>query len=262
MPVDETTPVFFDASCLAAAAGSPAGGSGYLLTLCQRTFLLGFVSPGVLAEAERNVVAKLPRAQSAYQRLLATTPLASVSIDPPAAAPFAELVGQKDAHVVAAALAAGAAYLITHDKPLVQRVSSAQLPIVALSPGTFIQTVLPSHPGLQHYPRIADPSIPTGGLKRNFLSVAQPCSGMAWTCRSLKTQGVERLLDGVSATGDAQLLAFRHPLSVLLVCPERQGAYQACFVVMPAPRIPVTTPCVSHGDAPTGRRALGSGSPG
>lgn len=55
MNIDQTTLVFFDASCLIAAAGSPSGGSGFLLSLCRRGLLGAAVSQPVLLEAERNI---------------------------------------------------------------------------------------------------------------------------------------------------------------------------------------------------------------
>ena len=54
--------LFFDATCLIAAAGSPTGGSGFLLSVCQAGFLKACSAPSVLLEAERNISAKLPPA--------------------------------------------------------------------------------------------------------------------------------------------------------------------------------------------------------
>jgi hypothetical protein len=48
--------------------------------------------------------------------------------------------------VVASALAAQAPYLLNLDKRLIQRVQQAGLGLTALTPGEFIQTVLPTHP--------------------------------------------------------------------------------------------------------------------
>jgi hypothetical protein len=59
MSVGRQTRLFFDASCLLAAAGSPGGGSGFLLSLVDRNFLKVVVSPGVLIEAARNVRNKM-----------------------------------------------------------------------------------------------------------------------------------------------------------------------------------------------------------
>lgn len=54
MNIDRNTLLFFDASCLIAAAGSPTGGSGFLLALCARGLLRAACSQPVLVEAERN----------------------------------------------------------------------------------------------------------------------------------------------------------------------------------------------------------------
>ena len=59
MTIDRNTLVFFDASCLIAAAGSPSGGSGFLLSLCARGYLKAAVSQPVLLEAQSNIQAKL-----------------------------------------------------------------------------------------------------------------------------------------------------------------------------------------------------------
>jgi hypothetical protein len=59
MIIDRNTILFFDSSCLIAAAGSPTGGSGFLLSLCARGVLKAAVSQYVLLEAQRNVQTKL-----------------------------------------------------------------------------------------------------------------------------------------------------------------------------------------------------------
>ncbi len=58
---------------------------------------------------------------------------------------YREIVGEKDEHVIAAAIAAEASFLLTLDKGLEERVNETKLPIQALSPGTFITTVLIHH---------------------------------------------------------------------------------------------------------------------
>jgi hypothetical protein len=82
MAIDRSTALFFDASCLVAAAGSASGGSSFLLSLCRRDFFAGVVSDPVLMEAERNVEGKLPTAATyRYQEVLRTTPLNGVTRD-------------------------------------------------------------------------------------------------------------------------------------------------------------------------------------
>jgi predicted nucleic acid-binding protein len=57
-----------------------------------------------------------------------------------------ELAFFEDAHVVASAIESGAHYLITLDRRLARRIDQARLPIIAISPGQFLQEVLPDHP--------------------------------------------------------------------------------------------------------------------
>lgn len=115
MTIDRTTQLFFDASCLIAAAGSPTGGSGFLLSLCRKEHLQAVVSIYVLAEASRNIQSNLkPTAWINYQVLLATVPFVMAPV--PSPFPSYPPVNAKDVHVVAAATAAGVAYLLTLDK--------------------------------------------------------------------------------------------------------------------------------------------------
>ena len=107
MTLTRDSSLFFDATCLIAAAGSPTGGSGFLLSVCQAGFLNAFCSPSVLVEAERNITAKLhTSALATYHLQLAATPIILIST------PQRRIIQQyddpfgKDAHVVASAMAA------------------------------------------------------------------------------------------------------------------------------------------------------------
>ena len=148
MAIDPTTVLFFDSSCLVAAAGSPTGGSSLLLAICARGFLKGAVSHAVLAEAEGNILSNLPvPALTRYRQEILGIPLIVAPLPSHSelerAAP---ITGEKVAHVLASALHVGAAYLITLDKQLAHRIREAQLSVQALSPGEFITTQLPTHP--------------------------------------------------------------------------------------------------------------------
>ncbi len=147
MSVDALTLLFFDAPCLIAAAGSPSGGSSFLLWLCRRGLLRGAVSQQVLLEAERNIQSKLkPEALRAYHQLLQTTPLLLVGTpSPDQLRGYNERITAKDAHVVAAASAIHAAFLITLDKQLGEQTNAMGEAVRALSLGAFITTVLPGH---------------------------------------------------------------------------------------------------------------------
>src|SRR6266511_2179915 len=136
----------YHASCLIAAAGSPSGGSGFLLSVCARGLLQAISSQGVLLEAERNILEKRSLAVlQSYHQQLATTPLKLVSVPPKSVVRRYQAEVEEDAHVVAAAIAAGAEFLLTLDRPLIRRVRQAKYPINASTPGEFIETVLPTH---------------------------------------------------------------------------------------------------------------------
>jgi predicted nucleic acid-binding protein len=147
MTIDRNVLLFFDSSCLIAAAGSPSGGSGFLLSLCARGFLKAAVSQPVLLEAQNNIQAKLgDEAIKRFQNFLAIVPFSLAAL--PEKTEFTRLekmINKKDVHVVAATLEIRAPFLLALDKGLVLEVNKANLGIQALSPGDFIKTILPNH---------------------------------------------------------------------------------------------------------------------
>jgi predicted nucleic acid-binding protein len=145
MPITSETQVFFDAACLIAAAASASGGSAFVLTVGQRGFLRICSSQSVLIEAERNIRTKLrPTALIALQRLVETPLIIVPSVPASLVQHYADSF-REDSHVVAAALAARADYLLTLDRRLIERVESNRIPIQARTPGDFIQQDLPGH---------------------------------------------------------------------------------------------------------------------
>jgi predicted nucleic acid-binding protein len=147
MIIDRNTLIFLDASCLIAAAGSPSGGSGFLLSLCAKSYLKAAVSQPVLLEAQSNIQAKLgDEAIKRYHNLLAIIPFSLASLpDRAELKRLGKLINKKDVHVVGAALEVHAPFLLALDKGLVLEVNKVNLGIQALSPGDFIKTVLPNH---------------------------------------------------------------------------------------------------------------------
>ncbi|MFO7625363.1 MAG: PIN domain-containing protein [Anaerolineales bacterium] len=147
MTINRNTLLFFDSSCLIAAAGSPTGGSSFLLSLCARGFLRAALSQPVLLEVQKNIQSKLgDEAIKRFYYLLAIVPFSLASL--PEKAEFEQLankVNSKDVHVVAAALEVQAQYLLTLDKAFVLEVNKTGIGIQALLPGEFIKTILPTH---------------------------------------------------------------------------------------------------------------------
>jgi len=147
MTIDRNTLLFFDASCLIAVAGSPNGGSGFLLSLCAKRLIKGAISQPVLLEAQRNIQTKLgDESLNTFYRFLTVTPLTLASIPGKSELKrIGSLITSKDAHVVGAAMVIKADFLLTLDKRLNLQVNQAKLGIQAISPGDFIKSILPSH---------------------------------------------------------------------------------------------------------------------
>jgi predicted nucleic acid-binding protein len=147
MPLSRTSLVFFDASSLVAASGSPNGGSGYLVSVCRRGYLQGVVTQDVLIEAEINVFENLTvTALREYRDIVSSTNFLLVTTPQEAVVDQYDERFFEDAHVIASALASHSEYLITLDQRFENRVKAAHLPIRAISPAEFLQTIFPTHP--------------------------------------------------------------------------------------------------------------------
>jgi len=151
MKIDRTTLLFFDSSCLIAAAGSPDGGSGFILSLCARGYLLAVISLPVLMETQINIRTHLQNI--GLERLYSLLNEVPFQLAPvPNKTEISNLqkaVNTKDVHVVAAAMEVEAPFLLTLDKKLALEVNNAQLGIQAFSPGEFIKNVLVQHEDYQ-----------------------------------------------------------------------------------------------------------------
>ena len=105
--------VFCDADVLIAGSASTRGASHILLQLSELTLIDCVSSRAAIAEAERNIAAKLPAALSPFRRILT----AAVDVVPEATPSFEQnLAGQahpKDLAILAAAVASGADFFAT-----------------------------------------------------------------------------------------------------------------------------------------------------
>lgn len=119
-----------------------------MLSLCTRGLLRAAVSQPILLEAERNIRSKLrPESLDAFYVLLAVVPMMVVQI--PVGRDleqFSALVGEKDEHVLAAAIQGEVDFVVTLDQALEARINRAAFPVQAFSPGGFIKTILVDHP--------------------------------------------------------------------------------------------------------------------
>lgn len=159
--ISRATRLFFDASVLIAGARSPTGGSALLLEACRRGGFHAVVSHAVLVEVQRNLRRDAP--PEAHERF--RYDLATISWDlvptpaDDAIQAYARWIASKDAHVLAAALAAPCEFLLTLDRRdfLTSAVQQAGLPITILTPGDFIQHYYPLHPDYPSLPLARGP---------------------------------------------------------------------------------------------------------
>ena len=148
MSISASTRLFFDASCLIAAAASPNGGSGFILSICESGELTAVISWPVLAETEANLLKKFPEAMLLRHRLQIAKLMPAIALVPRLdVSPRRCLaINPKDEHVVVAAVASSSHFILTLDQPLAREINEANLGLGAFSPGAFITTLLPTHP--------------------------------------------------------------------------------------------------------------------
>lgn len=134
--------VFLDTSALIAGVVSPTGAAREVLRLAEANVIELVMSRQVLAEADRNLAAKLPALLDDYHLLLRQ--LAPVIVEDPshaAAQEAARVIHRNDAPILAAARIAAVDYLVTWNTRdfLTERVRNwASFPV--LTPGEFLRT--------------------------------------------------------------------------------------------------------------------------
>ena len=138
--------VFLDASVSIAAAASNEGASALVLEICKRGKATALVTRLVLLEVERNLQAKLDdRVLLNFYNLLAEIyPEIVPPTDIEELYEAGTVVAEKDAHVLAGARKSSATHLITLDCKhfLSEEIKLAILPIIACTPGEFLQMLL------------------------------------------------------------------------------------------------------------------------
>ena len=135
--------MFLDASVMVAASRSPWGGSALAMEVCRGRRFRAAISVRVLLEARVNIAEKFQEEELVrfYQQMAALDP---EMVPPPSSETLvscARLVGDKDAHVLAAALECDAGRLLTLDRRhlITPAVLSAGLPLKVMTPGEFLK---------------------------------------------------------------------------------------------------------------------------
>ena len=113
-----TARLFFDSSALVAGVASETGAARALLILAEAEQIDIVVSEQVVAESERTLARKLPRALPAFRPLLLATRLSIVrDPEPDAVDAHGSLIAHRaDLPVLVAAMTAGVDYLVTFNR--------------------------------------------------------------------------------------------------------------------------------------------------
>ena len=137
--------MFLDACVIVAASRSPTGGSALVMEVCREHRFRAALSSRVLLEARVNIAEKFgePELLRFYQQLARLEPEMVPPPSPEGMVRCVPVVGEKDAHVLAAALECGAGYLLTLDRRhlITPAVHSAGLPLRVVTPGDFLGEV-------------------------------------------------------------------------------------------------------------------------
>lgn len=115
------------------------------LEVCRGHRYRAAVSARVLLEARVNIAEKFRDEELVrfYQQMAALDPEMAPRPTMEALARCASIVGEKDAHVLAAALCCGAGHLLTLDRRhlITSAVKSADLPLAVATPGEFLREI-------------------------------------------------------------------------------------------------------------------------
>lgn len=140
------TLLFLDASVMVAAAHSPSGGSSLIIEVCQGGRFRALLSSKVILEARVNIAEKFGEIELVrfYQQLAGLEPEIIPSSSSERLAECTTIVGEKDAHVLAAALDCRADYLLTLDRRhlITTAVLNAGLPLRVITPGEFLNKII------------------------------------------------------------------------------------------------------------------------
>src|SRR3990172_7483243 len=96
--------ILIDADVLISGSASTSGASHVVLHLCGLTLLDGLITEQVRAEAERNLLAKLPQGLPTFRLLVRQTLSVVPDQKPEEVAPFAGQAHPKDLPLLAAAV--------------------------------------------------------------------------------------------------------------------------------------------------------------
>jgi len=108
--------VFLDSSVIIAGLASVTGGSHEILALAELKLIIPFISEDVVSEVLRNVQKKLPYSLPHFYTLFKTPPFKIIDATEKDMEYAKTLINEKDAPILAAAIAGQVEWLLSLDK--------------------------------------------------------------------------------------------------------------------------------------------------
>ena len=133
--------VFIDSSVFFAAVLSPSGGSFRIFREARKRDITLYVTLYVITEVKRGLKMKYPGTLPHFFSFFLHFPIKIIA-DPShrSIQQYINLLPAEDAPILAAAVRAGATYLVTLDKKhFLNPLKSALLPVAVVTPGEFIE---------------------------------------------------------------------------------------------------------------------------
>ncbi len=138
----ETPRIFLDSSVLIAGVASFTGASRAILVLAELGLLKLVVCPYILKETDRNLAKKLPEALPYYRRLCNSLDWEVVSDPLPGdVRRWAGIIEAKDAPILAAAVEAKPARLVTLDTKDFTPETAEQAELAICTPGDLLREI-------------------------------------------------------------------------------------------------------------------------
>jgi putative PIN family toxin of toxin-antitoxin system len=158
MKINKKTRLFFDSSVLIAGILSPKGGSGLIIKACLVGGFMLLASQAVFIEVERNLTENFSKKTTGhFNYLIAAIAWTIVPIPSEKLIyHYSKIINEKDAHVLAAAIAGESDFLLTLDRKhfMAPSLKMANLSCIILTPGDFIKRYYPLH---ENFPKIPPP---------------------------------------------------------------------------------------------------------
>lgn len=134
--------VFFDSSVITAGLASSRGASCMLLSLTEMEVIESYISEQVVTEVIRNIEKKLPSCLPQFFTLFKNLPLMLVDYEKEKLKYAFELINDKDANILAAAMTAGVDVLVSLDKHFLDRQLAGKLDFIICTPGELLKMLL------------------------------------------------------------------------------------------------------------------------